>query len=77
MLASIHCALRPGVKLIIIDFIKQPGISSSWIMSHVRSDKQAIIKEIEQAGFQFEVESKPLKSNYFLWFIKMDTTHSE
>ncbi len=70
MLTSIHRALRPGGKLVIIDFRKQAGLSSAWVMSHVRSDKQTVIKEIEQAGFQFESESNLLKSNDFLWFVK-------
>lgn len=70
MLDSIRRALRPGGKLVIIDFRKQAGLSSAWVMSHVRSDKQTVIKEIEQAGFQFESESNLLKSNYFLWFVK-------
>lgn len=70
MLASIHRALRPGGKLVIIDFRKQAGESSGWVMSHVRSDKHDVIKEIEQNGFKFESESELLKSNYFLWFKK-------
>ncbi len=70
MLASIRRALRPGGKLVIIDFRKQAGLSSDWVMTHVRSDKQSVIKELEQAGFKFESESNLLKSNYFLWFIK-------
>jgi len=75
MLASIHSALRPGGKLVIIDFRKQAEISSNWVMSHVRSDKQTVIKEIEQAGFRFETESDLLKSNYFLWFVKGNRVH--
>ena len=71
MLASIHRALRPGGKLIIIDFHKQAGISSAWVMSHVRSDKSTVIQEIEQAGFQFQSESELLKANFFLWFEKI------
>lgn len=69
-LATIHRALRPGGKLVIIDFRKQPGVSSGWVMSHVRSDKNAVIKEIEPTGFKFEAESNILESNYFLWFKK-------
>lgn len=69
-LATIHRALRPGGKLVIIDFRKQAGESSGWVMSHVRSDKHAVIKEIEHTGFKFESESEILKSNYFLWFMK-------
>ncbi|MDH5601868.1 MAG: methyltransferase domain-containing protein [Gammaproteobacteria bacterium] len=69
-LATIHRALRPGGKLVIIDFRKQAGISSGWVMSHVRSDKHAVIKEIEATGFKYESESEILKSNYFLRFKK-------
>ena len=69
-LATIHRALRPGGKLVIIDFRKQAGESSGWVMSHVRSDKDAVIKEIEHTGFKFESETELLKSNYFLWFMK-------
>ena len=75
MLASIHHALRPGGKLVIIDFRKQAGVSSAWVMSHVRSDKQTVIKEIKQAGFRYESESDLLKSNYFLWFIKRNSEY--
>ena len=69
-LATIHRALRPGGKLVIIDFRKQAGESSGWVMSHVRSDKDAVIKEIEHTGFKFESETELLKSNYVLWFMK-------
>jgi len=72
MLASIHTALRPGGKLVIIDFRKQIGISSSWVMSHVRADEGDVIKEIEKAGFRLESRSELLKSNYFLWFVKTE-----
>jgi ubiquinone/menaquinone biosynthesis C-methylase UbiE len=70
MLASIYRALRSGGELIIIDFVKQPGVSSSWVMSHVRGDKQTVIREIEQAGFRLKSESELLKTNYFLRFVK-------
>jgi len=70
MLASIRHALRSGGELIIIDFRKQPKISSSWVMSHVRTDKNAVIKEVEQAGFKLQSESDILKTNFFLRFIK-------
>ena len=69
-LATIHRALRPGGKLVIIVFRKQEGLSSNWVMGHVRSDQQAVIKEIEPTGFKFESESEILESNYFLWFKK-------
>jgi predicted methyltransferase len=70
MLASIYRALRPGGKLVIIDYRKQPGRSSAWVMSHVRSAKQTVINEIQQAGFKLDSESDLLRENYFLNFVK-------
>lgn len=68
MMASIHRALRPGGKLVVIDFRRVPGYSSAWVMQHVRAGKDTIIGEIEAAGFRF-VEEKPLlRTNYFLVF---------
>ena len=67
---SIHKALRPGGEVIIIDFRKVSGFSSSWVMGHVRLNKQAVIKEIESTGFKFVAENKLLMTNYFLKFRK-------
>ncbi len=71
MLASIRKALRSGGRLIVIDFRKQPGKSSGWVMGHVRANKQKVIKEITAAGF-VQIDDKPLLSvNYFLEFRKV------
>ena len=69
-LASIHQALRSNGRLIIIDFRRDPGISSNWVMGHVRGSKVQVIEEIEAAGFRL-VDDKPLmRNNYFLEFSK-------
>ena len=68
---SLHQAMRPGGTVIIIDFRKIEGRSSSWVMGHVRENKQAVIKEIEASGFQFVEENDLLSSNYFLKFRKL------
>lgn len=70
MLASMYRALRPGGQLVIIDFHKQAGLSSAWVMSHVRGNKHTVIKEVEQVGFKFHSEAPVLKTNYFLRFKK-------
>jgi len=67
---SIHQALRPGGQVIIIDFRKQAGFSSSWVMGHVRANKETVIKEIEAQGFKFIEDKKILHSNYYLRFKK-------
>jgi ubiquinone/menaquinone biosynthesis C-methylase UbiE len=70
MLASIRRALRRDGRLIIIDFHRDPRISTPWIMGHVRAGKDTIISEIRAAGFRL-VDDKPvLSSNYFLVFEK-------
>lgn len=70
MLASLHRALRPAGRLVVIDYEKLPGRSSSWVMDHVRADKATVIREIEAAGFRFVGEERLLEENYFLRFVR-------
>lgn len=71
MLASIHDSLRPGGDLVVVDFERVPGVSSPWVLSHVRGDKEQAIGEIQAAGFRL-VEQRPelLSGSYFLRFRK-------
>jgi predicted methyltransferase len=70
MLASIHRALRPHGTMIIIDFRRDPRISTPWVINHVRAGKDTVIREIEAAGFRLIDERPVLHSNYFLTFRK-------
>ncbi len=69
-LASIHKALKPGGKLVVIDFNRVPGESREWTLNHVRAGKEVFRAEIEKAGFRFvsEVEVPSFEENYFLQF---------
>ncbi len=70
MLASIRKALRNDGRIIIIDFRRDPRISSKWVMGHVRGNKAQVIQEVQAAGFRL-VDDKPLlRTNYFLEFSK-------
>lgn len=71
MLDSIHRALRPAGELIIIDFQRVPGESSSWVMGHVRGGRDSVIREVEQAGFRLTAAPELLNSNYFLKFVRL------
>ena len=71
MLASIHRALRPDGRVIIIDYRKKPGFSSPWVMQHVRLDKEQVIRELDNAGFEYIGEENMLVQNYFLKFRKI------
>ena len=69
-LKSIHQSLVPGGKLVIIDYKRDPKISSSWVMGHVRTHKENVIKEVESTGFQLIDDDDMLEQNYFLSFKK-------
>lgn len=77
MLASIHRALRPDGRVIIIDYRKKPGFSSDWVMQHVRADKEQVIQELEKEGFKFIGEETFLMQNYFLEFRKTKHRNNE
>lgn len=70
LLASIHQALRPGGRLIIIDFRREAGFSSPWVMGHVRAGEAQVIEEVTAAGFTLSARPDLLRSNYFLTFTK-------
>lgn len=70
MLASIRQALRPGGRLIIIDFRRETGFSSPWVMGHVRAGEAQVIAEVTAAGFALSAQPDLLRSNYFLTFTR-------
>jgi ubiquinone/menaquinone biosynthesis C-methylase UbiE len=70
-LASIHRALKPDGRLVVVDFIRIPGVSSDWVLGHVRAGQEVVEKEIAAAGFEKVDESKDLmKENYLVTFRK-------
>lgn len=70
MLASLHRALRPGGTMVVVDFRRQPGTSSQWVMEHVRAGRETVIGEIEAAGFRLVEDSPLLQTNYLLRFAR-------
>ena len=69
-MASILRALKPGGRLVLIDFERIPGTSRPWILGHVRAGKPVFRAEIEEAGFRFleEIDVKGLVENYCIVF---------
>ena len=37
---SIFQALRPGGQIVLVEFSRIPGVSSDWVMNHVRADQK-------------------------------------
>ena len=76
-MTSIHRALRPGGRVVVIDFHRIEGVSSDWILGHVRAGQDVFRSEIESAGFKLAAEPKFLKENYFMIFEKADAPKPE
>jgi CubicO group peptidase (beta-lactamase class C family)/ubiquinone/menaquinone biosynthesis C-methylase UbiE len=69
-MASIHRALRPGGKVVVIDFRRIEGKSREWVLNHVRAGQEVVTKEIVSNGFKLLEEKKFLEENYCLVFEK-------
>ncbi len=72
VLASLREALKPGGKLVLVEFDRAEGRSSAFVLKHVRAGQDVFIKEIEAAGFErVKVAKAPaLKENFFASFEK-------
>jgi len=70
MLASIRKALKPGGRMVVVDYQRIPGVTPPSRIEHVRLDKQTAIREIEAAGFTLLEEKKLLRDNYFAVFLR-------
>ncbi|MBK9138983.1 MAG: class I SAM-dependent methyltransferase [Verrucomicrobia bacterium] len=69
-LASLHAALRPRGRLVLVEFHREEGRSSDWIMRHVRAGQAVFEAEITRAGFRKIRETPFLRENYFVVFEK-------
>jgi len=71
-LASIRRALRPGGRLIVIDFKKEDAERPDWVNNHVRANKKTVIEEVTKAGFKLIDEPDlEMKGQYVLRFEKV------
>lgn len=70
-LETLHRALAPGGRFVIVEFDRVPGKTSERMLKHVRQDKPTLIAEMKAAGFvvEREIESIPFDENYMLVFV--------
>jgi predicted methyltransferase len=70
VLASIHRALKPGGRFIVIDYERIPGVTPQRTLDHVRAGKETVTAEVVAAGFRLreEIRTVGLSENYFLVF---------
>ena len=67
---SLARALKPGGRVILVDFHRIPGKSSEWILGHLRAGQEVFVAEIEQSGFERLSEADFLTDNYLVVFAK-------
>ncbi len=70
MLDSLHAALVPGGELLLVEFKRIEGVSSEWMLGHVRAGQDVFESEIVAAGFRKLGEPVTLKDNYVVRFRK-------
>jgi ubiquinone/menaquinone biosynthesis C-methylase UbiE len=71
MLASLHTALRRNGELLLVEFKRLPGVSSDWMLTHVRAGQEVFEAEIAAAGFVKLGEPVKLQDNYVTRFRKV------
>jgi predicted methyltransferase len=68
-MTSLLRAMKPGGRVVLIDFKRIEGESSDWTMDHVRAGQAVFEAEILQAGFRKMDEIQDLlKENYLVIF---------
>jgi predicted methyltransferase len=71
MLAAFKRALRPGGRLIVVEYYKRPGAmgGGNGALTHIRLDDAGVIKEVEASGFVLVEEREHIpKSQYMAVF---------
>ncbi len=70
VLASLREAIKPGGRLVLVEFDRVEGKSAAFVLKHVRAGRKVFIKEIESAGFKRIPSPKApaLKENFFAAF---------
>jgi len=73
MLASIHRALRPGGRLIVIDFDLRKD-SSKFIKERARAPKEVYFQEIAAAGFKLidKKDAPAIEDNFYAEFRRVE-----
>jgi len=67
MLAGIHKALKPGGKLVVVEYYKRPeAMENGRAMTHIRLDMPDVIKEIEANHFHLLSEMEHIKDSQYI-----------
>jgi ubiquinone/menaquinone biosynthesis C-methylase UbiE len=67
MLAAIHKGLKPGGKLVVVEYYKRPeAMPNNRAMTHIRLDMPDVIKEIEANHFHLVMEKETIPNSQYM-----------
>lgn len=69
-LADLRRALRPGGRLVVVDYDRTAPAAKRWMKDHVRADPDEFLHEIEAAGFELRDRPALLRENFVLVLAK-------
>lgn len=72
---SIWRTLKPNGRVVLVEFHREEGKSSDWILGHIRASQDVFVKEIKLSGFAVVEEKDFLDTSYFMIFCKDDRTN--
>jgi predicted methyltransferase len=67
MLASLRRALRPNGRMFLVDY-RREAASPAWLLEHVRDGEDAVVREVEAAGFTMVSRDESLRDSYAVTF---------
>jgi ubiquinone/menaquinone biosynthesis C-methylase UbiE len=71
MLAAIHKALKPGGKLVIVEYYKRStAMANGRALSHIRLDMADVIKEIEGNHFHLLLEREHIPDSQYMLVLR-------
>ena len=71
MLAGIHKALKPGGKLVIVEYYKTPeAMPNGRAMAHIRLNKPDVVKEIEANHFHLVSEREHVPGSQYMLILE-------
>lgn len=70
MLAEIKKALRPGGRLVLVDFKRVEGVSKAFILKMVRAGQGTFTDEFQNAGFELVSRNEDLFDEQYLLTFK-------
>jgi predicted methyltransferase len=67
MFASMRRALRPNGRMFLVDY-RREAASPQWLLEHVRAGEDAVVREVEAAGFTMISRDESLRDSYAVTF---------